>query len=148
MDKQVERLLERNPRTPQRVVRRRKLTPQLTKGNTLDAAAKHEKSLPDLQAVDKNHAKQFVPLASSREPAFPPSKPSLSTSGIDQAVASTSRKRLAQFPPSSRRGIYRLPFRHLNSNHPRQRHRHMLVSMHQQNNGLQMNMNRRATHEH
>ena len=99
MDEQVERLLERNPRTPQRVVRRRKLTPQLTKGNTLDAAAKHDKSLPDLQAVDTNHAKQFVPVASSREHAFPPSKPSLLTSGIDQAVASTAGKRLAQFPP-------------------------------------------------
>lgn len=99
MDEQVERLLERKPRTPQRLVRRRKHTPQLSKGNTLDAAARHERTLPNLRAVDSNKAKQFVPLASSREHAFPPSKPSLPSKGIDQAVASTAGKRLAQFPP-------------------------------------------------
>ena len=99
MDEQVERLLERKPRTPQRLVRRRKHTPQLSKGNTLDAAARHERTLPNLRAVDSNKAKQFVPLASSREHAFPPSKPSLPSKGIDQAVASKAGKRLAQFPP-------------------------------------------------
>ena len=99
MDEQVERLLERKPRTPQRLVRRRIHTPQLSKGNTLDAAARHERTLPNLRAVDSNKAKQFVPLASSREHAFPPSKPSLPSKGIDQAVASTAGKRLAQFPP-------------------------------------------------
>ena len=99
MDEQVERLLERKPRTPQRLVRRRKHTPQLSKGNTLDAAARHERTLPNLRAVDSNKAKQFVPLASSREHAFPSSKPSLPSKGIDQAVASTAGKRLAQFPP-------------------------------------------------
>ena len=99
MDEQVELLLERKPRTPQRLVRRRKHTPQLSKGNTLDAAARHERTLPNLRAVDSNKAKQFVPLASSREHAFPPSKPSLPSKGIDQAVASTAGKRLAQFPP-------------------------------------------------
>ena len=99
MDEQVERLLERKPRTPQRLVRRRKHTPQLSKGNTLDAAARHERTLPNLRAVDSNKAKQFVPLASSREHAFPPSKPSLPSKGIDQAVASTAGKILAQFPP-------------------------------------------------
>mgnify|MGYP001170243862 FL=1 len=99
MDEQVERLLDRKPRTPQRIVRRRKHTPQSTKGNTLDAAAKHDKTLPNLQAVDSNKAKQFVPIASTREHAFPPSKPSRSSKGIDQAVASTAGKRLAQFPP-------------------------------------------------
>ena len=99
MDEQVERLFDRQPRTPQRIVRRRKPTPPLTKGNTLDAAAKHDKTLPNLQAVDSNRAKQFVPVASSKEHAFPPSKPSRSSKGIDQAVASTAGKRLAQFPP-------------------------------------------------
>ena len=99
MDEQVERLLDRKPRTPQRIVRRRKHTPQLSKGSTLDAAAKHDKTLPNLRAVDSNKAKQFVPLASSREHAFPPSKPSLPSKGIDQALASTAGKRLAQFPP-------------------------------------------------
>ena len=99
MDEHVERLLDRKPRTPQRIVRRRKHTPQLSKGSTLDAAAKHNKTLPNLRAVDSNKAKQFVPLASSREHAFPPSKPSLPSKGIDQAVASTAGKRLAQFPP-------------------------------------------------
>ena len=99
MDEQVERLLDRKPRTPQRIVRRRKHTPQLSKGSTLDAAAKHDKTLPNLRAVDSNKAKQFVPLASSREHAFPPSKPSLPSKGIDQAVASIAGKRLAQFPP-------------------------------------------------
>ena len=99
MDEQVERLLDRKPRTPQRIVRRRKHTPQSTKGNTLDAAAKHDKTLPNLKAVDSNKAKQFVPVASSKEHAFPPSKPSRSSKGIDQAVASTAGKRLAQFPP-------------------------------------------------
>ena len=52
MDEQVERLLDRKPRTPQRIVRRRKHTSPLTKGNTLDAAAKHDKTLPNLRAVD------------------------------------------------------------------------------------------------
>ena len=99
MDEQVERLLDRKPRTPQRIVRRRKHTSPLTKGNTLDAAAKHDKTLPNLQTVDSNKAKQFVPIASTREHAFPPSKPSPSSKGIDQAVASTAGKRLAQFPP-------------------------------------------------
>ena len=99
MDEQVERLLDCKPRTPQRIVRRRKNTPSLTKGNTLDAAAKHDTTLPNLEAVDTNKAKQFVPVASTREHAFPPSKPSLSSKGIDQAVASTAGKRLAQFPP-------------------------------------------------
>ena len=99
MDEQVERLLDRRPRTPQRIVRRRKHTPQLTKGNTLDAAAKHDKTLPNLQAVDSNKAKQFVPVTSSREHAFPPPKPTLSSKGIDQAAASTAGKKLAQFPP-------------------------------------------------
>ena len=65
----------------------------------MDAAARHERTLPNLRAVDSNKAKQFVPLASSREHAFPPSKPSLPSKGIDQAVASTAGKRLAQFPP-------------------------------------------------
>ena len=109
MDKQVERLLERNPRTPQRVVRRRKLTPQLTKGNTLDAAAKHEKSLPDLQAVDKNHAKQFVPLASTREHAFPPQN-----LHFRRKVSTKQWHRLQEktrsIPPLNRRGMYRLGF--------------------------------------
>ena len=99
MDEQVERLLIRKPRTPQRIVRRRKHTPQLTKGNALDAAAKHDKAVPSLQAIDSNRAKQFVPVASTREHAFPPSKPSLSSKGINQAVASNAGKRLAQFPP-------------------------------------------------
>ena len=99
MDEQVERLLDRKPRTPQRIVRRRKNTPSLTKGNTLDAAAKHDKTLPNLEAVDTNKAKQFVPVTSSREPAFPSPKPSLSSKGIDQAVASTAGKKIAQFPP-------------------------------------------------
>ena len=99
MDEQVERLFDRQPRTPQRIVRRRKPTPPLGKGNTLDAAAKHDKTLPNLQAVDSNRAKQFVPVASSKEHAFPPSKPSRSSKGIDQAVASIAGKRLAQFPP-------------------------------------------------
>ena len=98
-DEQVERVLERKPRTPQRIVRRRKHTPQLTKGNTLDAAAKHDKTVPDLQAIESNESKQFIPVASTREHAFPPSKPSQSSVGIDQAVASTAGKRLAQFPP-------------------------------------------------
>ena len=99
MDEQVERLLIRKPRTPQRIVRRRKHTPQLTKENALDAAAKHDKAVPSLQAIDSNRAKQFVPVASTREHAFPPSKPSLSSKGINQAVASNAGKRLAQFPP-------------------------------------------------
>ena len=99
MDEQVERLFDRQPRTPQRIVRRRKPTTPLSKGNTLDAAAKHDKTLPNLQAVDSNRAKQFVPVASSKEHAFPPSKPSRSSKGIDQAVASIAGKRLAQFPP-------------------------------------------------
>ena len=99
MDEQVERLLDRKPRTPQRIVRRRKHTPQLTKGNILEAAAKHHKTVPDLQTVDSNKARRFVPTASTREHAFPPSKPSLSSKGIHQAVASTAGKRLAQFPP-------------------------------------------------
>ena len=148
MDEQVERLLDRKPRTPQRIVRRRKHTSPLTKGNTLDAAAKHDKTLPNLQTVDSNKAKQFVPIASTREHAFPPSKPSRSSKGIDQAVASTAGKDSLNFHPLNRRGIYRLPFRHRNINHPTQRRRHMLVSMRQQNNGFQMNTNRRATHEH
>ena len=99
MDEQVERLLDCKPRTPQRIVRRRKHTPQLTKRNTMDAAAKHDKTLPNLEAVDTNKAKQFVPVTSSREPAFPSPKPSLSSKGIDQAVASTAGKKLAKFPP-------------------------------------------------
>jgi len=99
MDEQVERVLVRKPRKPQRIVRRRKQSPSLTKRNAIDAAARHEKTVPDLQAVDSNKAKRFVPVASVREHAFPPSKPSLAQKGINQAVASTSGKRLAQFPP-------------------------------------------------
>ncbi len=98
-NEQVERLLECKPRTPQRIVRRRKHTPQLSKENMLEAAAKHEKTVPDLQAVDTKKARRFVPTASTREHVFPPSKPSISSKGIDQAVASTAGKKLAQFPP-------------------------------------------------
>ena len=98
-DEQVERLLERKPRTPQRIVRRRVHSPQLTKENTMDAAAKHDKTVPSLQAIDSKTSKRFVPTASTRTIAFPPSKPLRVLHGIDQAAASTFGKKLAQFPP-------------------------------------------------
>ena len=99
MDEQVERLLERKPRIPQRIVRRRKHTPPLNKGNTLDAAAKYDITVPNFQAVDSKKGRRFVPTASTREHAFPPAKVSPTSKGIDQAATTNAGKRLAQFPP-------------------------------------------------
>jgi len=99
IEEQLERVLERKPRTPQRILRRRKQSPPLKKSNTLDAAAKHEKTVPNLDAIGAAKAKHFVPVVSSKEYRFPSAKPSLVQQSIDQAVASTSGKKTAQFPP-------------------------------------------------
>ena len=99
MEDQLERVLERKPRTPQRIVRRRKQRRPSVKRNPLDAAAKHEKTVPDLQIIDPSKGRRFVPSASNRKHAFPPGKPSHLQQAIDQAAVSTSRKKIAQFPP-------------------------------------------------
>ena len=98
-DEQVQRLVERKPRTPHRIVRRRIHSPQLTKENTMDAAAKHDKTVPSLQAIDSKTSKRFLPTASMKDLSFPPSKPLRALHGIGQAAASTVGKKLAQFPP-------------------------------------------------
>ena len=98
-DEQVQRLVERKPRTPHRIVRRRIHSPQLTKENTMDAAAKHDKTVPSLQAIDSKTSKRFLPTASMKDHSFPPSKPLRALHGIGQAATSTVGKKLAQFPP-------------------------------------------------
>lgn len=99
VEEQLERVLERKPRTAQRIVRRRKQSRVLSKTNSLDAAVRHDRTVPNLETIATEHAKRFVPVGSARDHAFPPPKPSLVQKGINQAVASTSGKRIAQFPP-------------------------------------------------
>ena len=87
------------PRTPQRIVRKRKATVKPTKRDSLHAAANHEITLPSLQETDSSKVRPFVPLAPSKEHVFPPTKRSLVQQGMKQAAAVPSGKKVANFPP-------------------------------------------------
>ena len=99
IEEQLERVLERKPRTPQRIVRKRKQRPSTSKRSPLDEAARHDRTVPDLETIATEIPRRFLPSGSTKDHAFPPSKPSLVQQGINQAVASISGKGIAQFPP-------------------------------------------------
>jgi len=87
------------PRTPQRVVRRRKHVNRPKKKTSIDAAAQRRIELPNLNEKDMNRTKPFVPHAPTRDHAFPESKTELSKTGIGQAATSASGRKVAKFPP-------------------------------------------------
>ena len=87
------------PRTPQRIVRKRKRLARPTKKTSIDAAAKHRIELPNLNEKEMKRKKPFVPHAAAKEHAFPSSKTEQRKTGIGQAAASASGRKVAKFPP-------------------------------------------------
>ena len=87
------------PRTPQRMVRKRRPTIKPKKRHSIEAAANRDITLPSLQETDSSQAKPFVPLNASKEHIFPPSKPLHDQQGMKQAAAVPSGKKVAIFPP-------------------------------------------------
>ena len=87
------------PRTPQRIVRKRRRIKQTAKKSPIDAAASHRIELPTLNEKHLNNTKPFVPNPSTKEHVFPESTSKKLKSGMQQAVNSASTRKVAQFPP-------------------------------------------------
>ena len=87
------------PRTPQRMVRKRRRIKQTAKKSPIDAAASHRVELPTLSEKHLNSTKPFVPTPSTKEHVFPESMSKKRKSGMQQAVNSASTRTVAQFPP-------------------------------------------------
>ena len=87
------------PRTPQRMVRKRRRIKQTAKKSPIDAAANHRVELPTLAEKHLNSTKPFVPTPSTKEHVFPESTSKKRKSGMQQAVNSASTRKVAQFPP-------------------------------------------------
>ncbi|MEC7253381.1 MAG: DUF835 domain-containing protein [Candidatus Thermoplasmatota archaeon] len=87
----------RAPRTPQRIVRKRKYIPPTSKQNTMDAAANRNVAVPIFEDVKIN--KPFVPIPTEKHHSLPQAKQTASQGGMRQAAASASAKKHAQFPP-------------------------------------------------
>lgn len=96
---EIEPVIESKPRTPQRIVRKRKKMLRTNKRSSIDAAVERNISLPSLPSTDTFDAKPFVPIASTGSHSFPEQKPSLTQQGMNLAAASTAGKKVAQFPP-------------------------------------------------
>ena len=102
-------VIEVKPRTPQRIVRKRKTTRQTIKQNPIDAAAQRSVEIPKFKSVDSKRAKPFVPMAAEIHQTLPKPKSPVSQRGIDHAAASPSRKRQAKFPPIKSRKRIAVP---------------------------------------
>ena len=90
--------LARKPRTPQRIIRRRKGTTSPVKRNSIDDAARQIVDLPVLPN-DSGQSKSFVPVSAKITHTLPkPSVPSLQKT-MNKAASSKAGKRLANFPP-------------------------------------------------
>ncbi len=98
-------VVKSKPRTPQRIVRKRKKMTRSSKRSSIDAAAERNISLPSLPSSDAFDAKPFVPIAPMDSHSFPQQKPSLTQQGMNQAAASTAGKKIAQFPPIKATGL-------------------------------------------
>ena len=91
--------IEVKPRTPQRIVRKRRRSKQTVKKSPIDAAANHRVELPTLDEKHLNSTKPFVPNPSTKEHVFPESMSKKRKTGMQQAVNSASTRKIAQFPP-------------------------------------------------
>jgi hypothetical protein len=87
------------PRTPQRMVRKRRRIKETVKKSPINAAASHRVELPTLDEKHLNSGKPFVPNPSTKEHVFPESMSKKRKSGMQQAVNSASTRKVAQFPP-------------------------------------------------
>jgi len=107
---EIEPMVESKPRTPQRIVRKRKKMAQSSKRSSIDAAAERNISLPSLPSPDTFEAKPFVPIASTpgkKTAQFPPikatglvptavSNPKQSTSNIEASPHAREQASLEQ----------------------------------------------------
>ena len=92
-------MIQVKPRTPQRMVRKRRRIKQTAKKGPIDAAANHRVELPTLDEKHLNSTKPFVPNPSTKEHMFPESTSKKRNSSIQQAVNSATTRKVAQFPP-------------------------------------------------
>ena len=91
--------IQAKPRTPQRMVRKRRSTAKPNKRHSIDAAVNRDITLPSLQETDSSQARPFVPLATPKEHVFPPTRHHLNQREMKQAAAVHSSKKRASFPP-------------------------------------------------
>ena len=90
--------LASKPRTPQRIIRRRKVTTSSTKRNSIDDAARQIVDLPGL-VDDSGQSKSFVPVSAEITHTLPKPKASILQKTMNKAASSKAGKRLANFPP-------------------------------------------------
>ena len=100
--------LARKPRTPQRIIRRRKGTTSPAKRNSIDDAARQIVDLPVLPD-NPRQSKSFVPVSAEINHTLPkPSAPNLQKT-MNKAASSKAGKRLANFPPIKSRKTIATP---------------------------------------
>ena len=99
LPKKQENQRDVKPRTPQRIVRKRKQHTQREKESVIAAAAKRGVEISNLSDEQYESTKPFVPTSTNIEHTLPELKPSLSQKGMKMAAASKSTKRQVKFPP-------------------------------------------------
>ena len=89
---------KRKPRTPQRIIRKRKRATPPTKRTLIDDAARQSVDLPVL-LNDSIQSKSFVPVSAEITHTLPKPKAPMLQMTMNKAASSKAGKRLASFPP-------------------------------------------------